>query len=228
MKYDFFLLDADDTIFDFSACSRNALRRAMEKTGIPFEQGDHARYRAINDSLWQALERKEITHEELFELRFRRFLSEKGCETLSAKLNETYLACLSEEAVLLDGAEEFLRELSGMGRVLIVTNGTASVQRGRFRKFDLSRFAEKIFISEEMGVYKPDGAYLEIVARETEGFDRSRAVVIGDGLTSDMLLAKNGGVDSVWFNPNKKEPKGVVPTFIACDYAEILRFLRRE
>lgn len=227
MKYDLFLLDADDTIFDFSACSRNALRRAMAECSIPYAEGDHALYSEINGKLWQALEKKEITHDELFELRFRRFLEGKGCPQMAERLNTAYVARLSEEAVLLDGAEEFLRLLSGMGRVFIVTNGTASVQRGRFRIFDIARYAEKIFISEEMGVYKPDRAYFDRVASEIDGFDSARAIVIGDGLTSDMLLAKNGGVDSVWFTPSGKEATGVTPTCIARSYDEILRFLRQ-
>lgn len=228
MRYDIFLVDADDTIFDFAACSQNALSKAMELCSVPWEEGDYARYQAINDRLWKALERKEITHEELFERRFKEFLRGKGLQPKGDLLNSTYVSCLAKEAVLLDGAEEFLRLISDMGRVFIVTNGTASVQKGRFEKFDIMRFAEAVFISEEIGVYKPDKAYLDYVAESIDGFDARRAIVIGDGLTSDMLLAKNGGVDSIWFNPRRKaDTVGIKPTYTACSYGEILQILRQ-
>ncbi len=226
MKYKFFLLDADDTIFDFSACSRNALKRAMEECSIAYAEEDHARYAEVNDRLWAALERREITHEELFARRFREFLTGKGCEEKGSELNAAYVACLSEEAVLLYGAEDFLRELSGMGRLFIVTNGTASVQKGRFQRFGMDRFAEKIFISEEIGVYKPSREYADYVEAHIDGFERERAVIVGDGLTSDMLLAENAGIDSVWFNSRGKEAKGGRPTFTARSYGEILAFLK--
>ena len=31
--------------------------------------------------------------------------------------------------------------------------------------------------------------------------DKSKAVIVGDSLTSDMLAAKNAQVDGIWYNP---------------------------
>ena len=61
MKYKAVLLDADDTIFDFKASERSAFCRTAEHFGFSPELYPH--YHRINDGLWKALERKEITKE---------------------------------------------------------------------------------------------------------------------------------------------------------------------
>ncbi|MBQ9081434.1 MAG: hypothetical protein IJY26_02215 [Clostridia bacterium] len=139
-RYDVFLLDADDTLFDFAACCQNALRRAMQGLGFSYGEGDYLQYLKINDALWRRLERREITHQQLFSLRYNEFLARIGQSTeKAAQLNLAYIAALSEECVPLAGAEDFLKRLKELGRVYIVTNGTASVQRGRFQKFPLEK-----------------------------------------------------------------------------------------
>ena len=41
------------------------------------------------------------------------------------------------------------------------------------------------------------------------GLDRSRTLIIGDSLTSDIQGGFNAGIDTCWFNPKgKKKPEG--------------------
>lgn len=229
-KYDIFLVDADDTLFDFFACSKNALKNAMKNCGIKYKSGDHGRYHAINDGLWKAIERKEIEHKDIFEVRFSCFLKEKGEDPSRWKeLNDAYVAALSEECVPFVGAEEFLRRLKTFGRIFIVTNGTAVVQRRRFEKFGMSRFADGVFISEELGAYKPSAEFLDRAGKEIPEFDPSRAVIIGDSLTSDILLAKNCKIDSICYAPKWiSAPADSEPTYVAGNYDEILKIIQSE
>ena len=56
-------------------------------------------------------------------------------------------------------------------------------------------------ISEDLGVTKPDAAFIDIcLDRIAE--PGSSCIMIGDSLTSDMLGAKNASLDSVWFMPS--------------------------
>ncbi|MBP5242300.1 MAG: YjjG family noncanonical pyrimidine nucleotidase [Clostridia bacterium] len=228
-NYDIFLLDADDTLFDFPACCKNALRRAMELCNIAYCEDDHEKYMRINGGLWKRLERKEITHQDLFELRFKEFLLQKtGDGTKCAQLNDAYMRCLSQECVSFDGAEDFLRELKKRGRICIITNGTAFVQRGRFKKFGIYRYAEEVFISEEIGAYKPSAEYMARVAKNIENFTPQTALIIGDSLSSDVALAGNTGIDCVWFHPQGESSEGGnAVTFEAKSYQAILQFLNR-
>ncbi len=229
-RYEIFLLDADDTLFDFTACCKNALKNALRECGFSYREGYHLQYLKINNELWRALERKEITHGELFSLRFQEFLTAVGEGVEKASLlNEKYVAALADECVILKGATEFLTKLKELGKIYIITNGTASVQRGRFKKFALENYAEKIFVSEEMGVYKPAKEYFDRVAQSIPDFDKERALIIGDSLTSDISLANAAEVDCVWFNPLEKPlAKGAKPTYIAKNYDEILKIIRER
>lgn len=226
-KYNIFLVDADDTLFDFSACCKNALLKAMERCAIPYEKGDHARYMAINDLYWGRLEKKEVTHEELLTVRFRDFLRNKGREEEGAKLNDAYVDCLSKECVPFDGTKQFLAELKKLGRIYIITNGTARVQRNRFQKFSLSRYAEDIFISEEIGAYKPAKEYMDYVIAHIPAFSHEKALIIGDSLTSDIPMSAVYGTDCVWMNRKDKPFTGkIMPAYTAKTYEEILKIAR--
>lgn len=230
MRYDTFLLDVDDTVFDFSACAKNALFAALSDSGIEPKEEYHARYLAINDRLWGRLERGEIGHGALVEERFRLFLKEIGREDVSPEdLNARYVSRLSLQTQTFAGAEEFLAELCKLGRIYIVTNGTACVQRERFSRFRMERFAAGVFISEEIGYYKPSHKFYRYCVAHIPRYRRERTLLIGDGLSSDIPMAQQAGVDCVWFNP-KGVPFGGErpPTFEARTYQEALRAARRE
>ena len=72
MGYDIILLDADDTLFDYSRAERSALERTCEAFGAPFDSRVLEQYHQINDALWTQFEQGAVTQEAL---RVRRFES---------------------------------------------------------------------------------------------------------------------------------------------------------
>ena len=62
MKYRYLLIDNDNTLMDFHAAEHAALREGLTEAGIEPTDAVCARYSAINDALWKALERGETTH----------------------------------------------------------------------------------------------------------------------------------------------------------------------
>lgn len=224
-KYSLFLLDADDTIFDFSACCKNALAHAAEESGLAFDDGMHALYLSINDRLWAQLERREITHGELLTLRFALFLRGLGLpEGGAAELNRRYVEALSRECVTFPGARDFLAELCELGDIYVVTNGTASVQHGRMERFGMKEYVKGVFISEEIGAYKPAAGYFAGVRAGIPDFSPGKTLLIGDSLSSDIAMAAAAGVDSVWFNRKEKAFSGAAePTYVAQGYKDVLK-----
>lgn len=228
MKYNIFLVDADDTVFDFQKAFRVALKNAFIECGLSYQEEYGDVYKRVNDGLWRRLERKEITKEQLIRLRFSAILREIGVDYDDMRLNDAYVKNLGDCALFLPGADEFLKSLKQMGDVYIVTNGFAKVQKRRMEKFNMAQYAKGYFISEEIGAEKPDIRFMDYVFSHIENFDRDRAIVIGDGLTSDIRAAENAGIDSVWFNQKGKPlPEGFCPTFVAGSYEDVLSFLKR-
>ena len=72
-KYSIILFDADGTLFDFAQCEREAFREALALSGATATEDMINDYKEINDSLWKALERKEIEREVLVFKRFEIF-----------------------------------------------------------------------------------------------------------------------------------------------------------
>ena len=227
MKKDIFLLDADDTILDFHGASNLGLRSVLQEFGYEWKDEYGAIYKRLNDSLWAKLERGELTREKLVEIRFPTYLELLGFTTVSGeKFNEKYLRYIAENPMFMQGGEDFLHKLPKFGRVYIVTNGSYVIQKSRFRIVEMDKYAEKIFISQEVGADKPSPVYTKFVLENIPDFDKARAVWIGDSLSADIKAACEAGIDSIWYNPKNKPHSGAfLPTFTANSFEEIEKIL---
>lgn len=200
MRYDAILIDADDTLLDFHAAEQTALDEMLRELGLLTDQA-RADYRKVNRACWQALERGEITQARLRHKRFEDFLSLYGRDDDPAAVGEKYLECLSRQGVLLPGALEAVKAIAAKLPVALVTNGIASVQHGRVDASPLRPYLKALVISEELGCAKPNPRMISEALRLLGGISPARALMVGDSLASDMLCARNAGVDACWVNP---------------------------
>lgn len=226
-RYDVILLDADMTLLDFDRSEREALRRTLTKWGLPYDEEVQRTYSRINSALWDAFARGETDQDALVVERFAALMRVYGDVGQARRLNHDYEAFLGEEAYLLPGAEEFCRTLKDAGLTLaIATNGLPVAQRGRYVRTGLDKLIPNLFISMELGAAKPRPEFFERVLEALNVADRSRAVMVGDGLGTDMLGANRAGIDSIWYNPGGKELTGpAVPTWQAGSYGRVLEIL---
>ena len=66
MKYELLLIDADDTIFDYDKAEAYAFSATCRDFDVPYDEARHLPvYRRINEAMWRALERGEMTQEQL-------------------------------------------------------------------------------------------------------------------------------------------------------------------
>lgn len=136
-RYTTLLIDADETIFDFLKGERTALRKVLKDRGLPHGDDVLERYHWINDALWHAFERGEITKEQIKHERFASLAVQSGfpADLDIDKINADYLAQLGESDFLLPGAEQFLRKLKKGGfDLVLITNGVARTQLRRLEK----------------------------------------------------------------------------------------------
>lgn len=226
MKYDFLLFDADHTLFDFNKSEYLALKGALEELECPCDDAIIERYSEINVRYWKMLERGEIDKIGLKLARFVEFGREYGFEDKAQALSDLYMENLAHESHLFDGALELVEKLAKNHRLFIITNGVKSTQDGRFAVSPITKYFEKIFISEIIGAEKPSIEFFNAVESGIDGYCRERAVVIGDSLSSDIKGALNAGIDCIWFNPRGKEaPEGWDITYNVSSFEEILRIL---
>ncbi|MCO6449976.1 MAG: YjjG family noncanonical pyrimidine nucleotidase [Caldilineales bacterium] len=204
MKYDWILFDADGTLFDFHSAEKAALRQTFAIHQLPFDEQTATRYIEINNAAWVALERGEILATDLNRHRFSRLFESLGFEDDPNRFGRDYLGQLATRTELIDGAEELVKNLAGIVRLALITNGLKDVQRPRLAASAIADCFDVVVISEEVGAAKPDIAYFDIVFERMGWPNKARALVVGDNLSSDIQGAANYGIDACWFNPARR------------------------
>lgn len=222
---DIFLLDIDETLLDFPREEREALWRTLKKRGIEPTEEMLARYHAINESYWKKLERGEITRARLVVERFEVFLREYGRADSPEAFSREYFSELASGGCFYPGAEAFVKALKRRGRIFLVTNGATFTQTHRIAASGLGAYADGVFISETIGINKPSEAYAAFVEAHIEGYERSRAVWVGDSLTSDAPCAASRGIDFILYRPSGV-PEGY-KGLCAQSYDEVLALIDR-
>ena len=205
-QYPVFLFDLDQTLLDFHASERKALEIVIRENGLSFADEIYREFKAYNKSLWLELEKGTISRTELFTKRFNKVFEwcgagDTGLDPL--EINDAFIKTMSVNGVLMDGAFEFVRKVKDNipgAKIYIASNGATINAKGRIASTELDKYIDGLFISEDMGVTKPDARFFDI-CMEQIGAPRRAYLMIGDSLTSDMLGARNAALDSVWFMP---------------------------
>ena len=133
--------------------------------------------------------------------------------SIAADFNKDYQVTLGDYVVFEDYALELLKKQknalnedgSRKYRLLAVTNGTKIAQEKKLKTSGLDDIFDAVYISEDVGVEKPNVGFFDTLFMEEGITDKSEAVIIGDSLTSDILGGINAGIDTIWYNPNNKE-----------------------
>lgn len=201
---EFLFLDLDDTILDFRKAERIAIGKTFRAHGLDPTEAVMTRYSAINKAHWEMLERGELTREQVLVKRFEALFAEQGIAGDPAAVQATYEKNLAIGHYFLPGAEEAVEALSKKYRLFLASNGTAKVQAGRLTSANLYRFFEKVFVSQEIGHNKPSIHYFNACFAQIPGFDKSKAMMVGDSLTSDIRGGSNAGILTCWVNPSHK------------------------
>ena len=202
--YEFLFLDLDDTILDFQKAEHIALSKTLESFGLTPTEEVLKRYNQINRAHWEALERKEMTRAQVLLGRFQMLFREFQLNVDPEKVARIYERNLGIGHWFLPGAEEAVERLSKKYKLYLASNGTASVQKGRMTSANLYRFFEKVFVSQEIGANKPSIEYFERCFAQISDFDKAKAIIVGDSLTSDILGGQNAGITTCWVNPGHK------------------------
>ena len=224
MSYKFLLFDLDHTLLDFDAAEDVALTQLLKEEGVTDIQAYKDYYVPMNKALWKNLELKKISKQELVNTRFSRLFAHFGVEKDGAYLAERYQFFLSKQGQIFPGVEDLLKNLIHQGYELYAaTNGITFIQTGRLEQSGLAPYFNQVFISEQLQTQKPDALFYEKIGKQIAGFDKEKALMIGDSLTADIQGGNNAGIDTIWYNPHHLENHTQAhPTYEIHSYQDLL------
>lgn len=211
---EFLFLDLDDTILDFHKAERIALSKTLRELGVEPTDAVCTLYSAINKAHWERLERKEITREQVLLGRFQTLFAQLGKQVKPEQAASRYEENLSQGHYFLPGAEETVKRLSRTYQLYLASNGTAKVQAGRLKSAGIIPYFQKIFVSQEIGANKPSLTFFERCFAQIPCFDKKRAMMVGDSLTSDIQGGINAGIRTCWVAPAERSaPAELTPDY---------------
>lgn len=229
MKYEIIIFDADETLFDFKKSERDAFKNTMLEFDIEYDENHHLKiYQGINTAIWKEFEEGLITQEKLKVERFKRLSDALNTRFDEFEFAKSYMKHLANASFLYEDSIKLVESLHKDYKLTIVTNGLKAVQDKRIRKSVIAKYFEDIVVSEEVKVAKPDSRILEHTLNNINHTDKSKVLVVGDSLTSDIQGGINFGLDTCWFNSHKIENKtGIKPTYEINNLMELKAILEK-
>ncbi|MCL1884061.1 MAG: YjjG family noncanonical pyrimidine nucleotidase [Defluviitaleaceae bacterium] len=227
MKYDIFLFDADNTLYDYDKAEANALKTMFDYCGFEYAEDVRRIYREINAQVWNDYEDGKMTKADLQVIRFERLFEAVGVKNDAGDFNNKYLVELGRGAFLIDGAVEICKEIVAKGKqIFIVTNGILATQESRIKHSVIEEYISDFFVSEFVGFQKPDIRYFEYVFSHIPKVPKEKMLIIGDSLKLDIVGGHNAGIDSCWFNENAIEnDTDLTPTYEIHNLRELKKFI---
>ncbi len=209
-KYKFIFFDLDNTLWDFTANSRVAIKNALDDLGIlpltePFDDF-FTIYQEINEGYWVKYRNKEITKKQLSSSRFKDSLHAFGINNNDIdgeEINRLFLEHLKKQKILFPGTLNLLNKIFPHIQLYIITNGFKEVQREKITHSGLAPFFQKIFISEEVNAHKPSREIFDYAIKSANA-KKLQSLMVGDSWEADIVGAQNANIDQVFFAPHLK------------------------
>lgn len=225
-KYKAILFDIDDTLLDFDIDQKTAFKEAVKEIGYVCTDKMYEDYNEINLSMWEELNQGKMTLEEVFVKRFKVFFNKYGMKYNELEFNKVLTDMFQKTGTPIKGVKGTLSKLVNKYELAVISNGPKDQQYHRLGNANISKYFSKFFISEEMGYNKPDKRYFDIVFKNIENKEKSKILIVGDSITSDIIGGKQVGVDTCLYNIRNKENKtNIKPEYEIKNFEELLEIV---
>lgn len=195
--YRYLIFDADETLLDFKKNEAHALPAVFAKYKLEFNDEIKNAYLKINQRLWRLLEQGKITTQEVMVQRFEELFDLFHIPIHPQSFSDDYMAFLSLGAYPMKDAITVLEQLSKHYHCVLVTNGFTQSQTYRLKQSGISKYMDKIVISEQVGYRKPSLQLATYLLNELQ-CEASECLMIGDCFETDMCFGIQAGMDTCW------------------------------
>lgn len=221
-------VDLDDTIWDFTANSKVALKAVYERYQLDNQCSYDVfikEYLLINEQLWSLYHHGKIEKDFLKRERFRASFDRCGiiCE-YPERFDYDYLETIVTLKKIVAGAPKLLQHLKKRGSVNVLSNGFANLQFRKLQSAGLDRYIDLMVLSDDIGVTKPDKRLFDYALEKAKA-NAETTLMIGDNYDADILGAYNAGWKTIFFNRRGESIENNVADLVVQSLEEIIPYL---
>ncbi|UXS20685.1 HAD family hydrolase [Staphylococcus delphini] len=207
------IFDLDNTLYPFDALWQEANKATFESYE-QFKGIDYADflpvYQKYDQHFWKQHDAGQISLDELRQLRLIETLKQYDIDVTHEEAQvyfERFFSLLLSKITVNEKMNALLNDLKTHVEIAILTNGKLIEQRTKIENLQLNMiFNDNIFISEVMGVEKPDAqAFLKVT--DALNIRPEETLMVGDSWTNDVKGSLNVGMSAIWFNPSHTEDR---------------------
>lgn len=220
--YKHIFFDLDHTLWDYEKNSNEALaelflKHQLEELGVSNCNHFNLCFEEVNRSLWSDYHKNKISRDTIREQRFLRILHQFEIDDveLGNRLSNEYLLLCPSKPHLMPHTFETLDYLRENYQLHILTNGFSDVQKIKLASSGIQSYFSTLVSPDSAGYKKPMTSIFKHAIDKAEA-RKDESIMIGDNLQTDILGARNFGIDTIYFNPKKAKHKSNVTHEIDC------------
>lgn len=233
-KYKTLIFDLDDTLINNDESIRYAFSVILKYLGIPYSEELFLKWKSFDTTYWHTWEtgnmilpynisssKEKVTY--LRANRFVKFFEYLDISFIAAiRINQIYCDMLGVNIFAITGAKTLLSDVVDNHELIIATNGPKTAAFDKLSKSELLDYISYTISAEEVGFSKPSKEFFDQMYEKIKNKDKKSILVIGDSLTTDVLLGMNNGIDTCWYNPqNLPIPESYKPTMTIKNLLEL-------
>ena len=205
---DAIFIDLDHTLFNTQKQKFEFMKQFAEREGSGWSRERQSVFSARQRELFHLWHIGDLNAQEFLLARGKAF-----CEVFSiAKTPKEGMEMINysirNSLELLPGAAEAMERLSRLGLpIYLASTGIYVNQSDRLADTGLLRYFSDLFVSDRVDCPKSNPNFYHSILRMT-GIAPERAIMIGDTVTDDIVVAKFVGMQTCWImgTPNKEIP----------------------
>lgn len=226
-------IDIDNTLLDFDAYVKSAMKNGFQKFHLgEYNEDVYRVFERINLGMWRKLEEGSITFEELMQTRWNNVFAALNISFDGCRFEKYFRECLFGSAIPIDGAKNLLDYLKDRYVLCVASNGPYEQQINRLKTGNMLSYFSNCFISEKVGASKPSKEFFsrcifelneERKLRGESEILPSEIMMIGDSLTADMAGAIDSGLKTCFFDKRQSGKTIDLPIDCKVDALEEIR-----
>lgn len=203
--------DLDDTLYDQLTPFQLSLDYCrIDLASIKVEEL-FKKVRYFSDVLWKVHIRGEISLDLLRIERIRCAFNDFDLSLSNQQASEIQERYEYEQQQINPFPEvlSIIKDLQSMKLIVgVLTNGPVQHQMNKIKALQIDQIIppERIFISDGIGIAKPDKRVFEYVQRQVN-IESNKCCYIGDTWENDVVPPIEAGWTSMWFNHRKRKPQ---------------------